>query len=133
MNQCHGKILFNKNCSMYVAEVENAIKDRSQTYYGIYADEATALGGFSTGVLAQYYIEKIGDSAFATIWSSGTEFTYVFSNGPYVILKDDEAGDLTNIFVHDHRTRDGSWDEKGFLLKWKGFVNGFYFRNGKHF
>ena len=73
------------------------------------------------------------EAVFWYPWSTGMEFTYMFSNGPYVTLKADKAGDLPYISVHDHLTQDGSLAEKGFPLKGKGYIDGFYFRNGKIF
>lgn len=41
-------------------EVEKAIKNRKTTYYGIYSDVGTALDGFTTQELADYYINVLG-------------------------------------------------------------------------
>lgn len=42
-------------------EVEKAIKNRKETYNGIYSDIGTALDKFSTEELAKFYLEKFGD------------------------------------------------------------------------
>ena len=42
-------------------EVEKAIRNRKETYYGIYSDIGTALDKFSTEELAKFYLEKFGD------------------------------------------------------------------------
>ena len=42
-------------------EVEKAIRNRKETYNGIYSDIGTALDKFSTEELAQFYLEKFGD------------------------------------------------------------------------
>lgn len=42
-------------------EVEKAIRNRKETYNGIYSDIGTALDKFSTEELAKYYLEKFGD------------------------------------------------------------------------
>ena len=42
-------------------EVEKAIKNRKETYNGIYSDIGTVLDKFSTEELAKYYREKFGD------------------------------------------------------------------------
>lgn len=42
-------------------EVEKAIKNRKETYNGIYSDIGLALDKFSTEELTKYYLEKFGD------------------------------------------------------------------------
>lgn len=42
-------------------EVEKAIRNRKETYNGIYSDIGTALDKFSTEELANFYLEKFGD------------------------------------------------------------------------
>ena len=42
-------------------EVEKAIRNRKETYNGIYSDIGTALDKFSTEELAKFYLEKFGD------------------------------------------------------------------------
>lgn len=42
-------------------EVEKAIKNREETYHGIYSDIGTALDRFSTEELAKYYLDRFGD------------------------------------------------------------------------
>ena len=42
-------------------EVEKAIRNRKETYHGIYSDIGTVLDKFSTEELAKYYLEKFGD------------------------------------------------------------------------
>ena len=41
-------------------EVEKAIRNRKETYNGIYSDIGTALDKFSTEELAKFYLEKFG-------------------------------------------------------------------------
>lgn len=40
--------------------VDKAIKNRKETYHGIYADIGVALEGFTTEDLASYFIQKFG-------------------------------------------------------------------------
>ena len=42
-------------------EVEKAIRNRKETYNGIYSDIGTALDKFSTAELAKYYLDRFGD------------------------------------------------------------------------
>lgn len=42
-------------------EVEKAIRNRKETYHGIYSDIGTVLDKFSTEELAKFYLEKFGD------------------------------------------------------------------------
>ena len=42
-------------------EVEKAIRNRKETYNGIYSDIGVVLDKFSTEELAKYYLEKFGD------------------------------------------------------------------------
>ena len=42
-------------------EVEKAIKNRKETYNGIYSDIGVAIEKFSTKELVNYYLEKFGD------------------------------------------------------------------------
>lgn len=42
-------------------EVEKAIRNREETYRGIYSDIGTALDRFSTEELAKYYLDRFGD------------------------------------------------------------------------
>lgn len=42
-------------------EVEKAIRNRKETYHGIYSDIGTVLDKFSTEEIAKYYLEKFGD------------------------------------------------------------------------
>lgn len=42
-------------------EVEKAIRNRKETYNGIYSDIGTALDKFSTEELAKYYLDRFGD------------------------------------------------------------------------
>ncbi|KSV57770.1 hypothetical protein [Acetivibrio ethanolgignens] len=42
-------------------EVEKAIRNRKETYNGIYSDIGTALDKFRTEELAKFYLEKFGD------------------------------------------------------------------------
>lgn len=42
-------------------EVEKAIRNRKETYHGIYSDVGTVLDGFTTSELAEYYINRFGD------------------------------------------------------------------------
>ena len=42
-------------------EVEKAIRNRKETYNGIYSDIGTVLDKFSTEELAKFYLEKFGD------------------------------------------------------------------------
>ena len=42
-------------------EVEKAIRNRKETYNGIYSDIGTALDKFSTEELVRFYLEKFGD------------------------------------------------------------------------
>ena len=44
-------------------EVEKAIRNRKETYNGIYSDIGTALDKFSTEELARFYLEKFGMAA----------------------------------------------------------------------
>lgn len=41
-------------------EIENAIRNREETYYGIYSDIGTALDRFSTEELDKYYLDRFG-------------------------------------------------------------------------
>ena len=41
-------------------EVEKAIKNRKQTYHGIYSDIGTVLDKFSTQELVEYYVNVLG-------------------------------------------------------------------------
>ena len=43
--------------------IEKALASRQKTYSGIYSDVGTALDAFSTSELAEYYIQRFGDSA----------------------------------------------------------------------
>lgn len=43
------------------SEIEKAIRNRKETYNGIYSDIGTALDKFSTEELAKYYIDRFGD------------------------------------------------------------------------
>ena len=42
-------------------EVEKAIRNRKETYNGIYSDMGVALDKFSTEELVEFYLEKFGD------------------------------------------------------------------------
>lgn len=42
-------------------EVENAIRNREETYHGIYSDIGAVLDRFSTEELAKYYLDRFGD------------------------------------------------------------------------
>ena len=42
-------------------EVEKAIRNREETYHGIYSDIGTVLDRFSTEELAKYYLDRFGD------------------------------------------------------------------------
>lgn len=42
-------------------EVERAIRNRKETYRGIYSDIGTVLDRFSTEELAKYYLDRFGD------------------------------------------------------------------------
>ena len=42
-------------------EVEKAIRNRKETYHGIYSDVGTVLDGFTTSELAEYYVNRFGD------------------------------------------------------------------------
>ena len=42
-------------------EVEKALRNRKETYNGIYSDIGTALDKFSTEELAKYYLDRFGD------------------------------------------------------------------------
>lgn len=42
-------------------EVEKAIRNRKETYNGIYSDIGTVLDKFSTEELSKFYLEKFGD------------------------------------------------------------------------
>lgn len=44
------------------SEVEKAIKNRNETYHGIYHDIGTELDKFSTDELLKFYIEQYGES-----------------------------------------------------------------------
>lgn len=43
------------------SEIEKAIRNRKETYNGIYSDIGTALDKFSTEELAKYYLDRFGD------------------------------------------------------------------------
>ena len=43
--------------------IDKALANRAKTYSGIYSDVGTALDTFSTSELAEYYIQRFGDSA----------------------------------------------------------------------
>lgn len=43
--------------------IDKALENRKRTYNGIYSDVGTALDTFSTSELAEYYIQRFGDSA----------------------------------------------------------------------
>lgn len=43
--------------------IDKALASRQRTYSGIYSDVGTALDAFSTSDLAEYYIQRFGDSA----------------------------------------------------------------------
>lgn len=43
------------------SEVEMAIRNRKETYNGIYSDIGTALDKFSTEELTKYYLDRFGD------------------------------------------------------------------------
>ena len=43
------------------SEVERAIRNRKETYNGIYSDIGTALDKFNTEELAKYYLDRFGD------------------------------------------------------------------------
>lgn len=42
-------------------EVEKAIRNREETYHGIYSDIGTVLDRFNTEELAKYYLDRFGD------------------------------------------------------------------------
>lgn len=42
-------------------EIDRAISERKNTYFGIYSDIGTALEKFKTEELAEYYLERFGD------------------------------------------------------------------------
>lgn len=43
--------------------IADAIKNRKETYYGIYADSGTALEKFDTIELATYYLKNLSESS----------------------------------------------------------------------
>ena len=43
------------------SEIEKTIRNRKETYNGIYSDIGTALDKFSTEELAKYYLDRFGD------------------------------------------------------------------------
>ena len=42
-------------------EIDRAISERENTYFGIYSDVGTALEKFTTEELAEYYLKRFGD------------------------------------------------------------------------
>lgn len=42
-------------------EIDRAISERKNTYFGVYSDVGTALEKFTTEELAEYYLKRFGD------------------------------------------------------------------------
>lgn len=51
--------------------IDKALASRQRTYKSIYCDIGTALGAFSTSELAEYYIQRFGDSALRYFLEQG--------------------------------------------------------------
>lgn len=51
--------------------IDKALTSRQRTYSGIYSDVGTALDIFSTSELAEYYIQRFGDSALRYFLEQG--------------------------------------------------------------
>lgn len=51
--------------------IEKSLASRKKTYNGIYSDVGTALDAFSTSELAEYYIQRFGDSALRYFLEQG--------------------------------------------------------------
>jgi hypothetical protein len=51
--------------------IDKALENRTKTYSGIYSDVGTALEAFSTSELAEYYIQRFGDSALRYFLEQG--------------------------------------------------------------
>lgn len=51
--------------------IDKALASRQRTYCGIYSDVGTALDAFSTSDLAEYYIQRFGDSALRYFLEQG--------------------------------------------------------------
>ena len=51
--------------------IDKALASRKITYSGIYSDVGTALDAFSTSELAEYYIQRFGDSALRYFLEQG--------------------------------------------------------------
>lgn len=51
--------------------IDKALSNRTKTYSGIYSDVGTALDAFSTSELAEYYIQRFGDSALRYFLEQG--------------------------------------------------------------
>ena len=51
--------------------IDKALASRQKTYSGIYSDVGTALDAFSTSELAEYYIQRFGDSALRYFLEQG--------------------------------------------------------------
>ena len=51
--------------------IDKALSSRRRTYSGIYSDVGTALDAFSTSELAEYYMQRFGDSALRYFLEQG--------------------------------------------------------------
>ena len=51
--------------------IDKALASRNETQNGIYSDVGTALDNFSTSELAEYYIQRFGDSALRYFLEQG--------------------------------------------------------------
>lgn len=51
--------------------IDKALASRQKTYSGIYSDVGTALDAFSTSELAEYYMQRFGDSALRYFLEQG--------------------------------------------------------------
>lgn len=51
--------------------IDKALASRRETYNGIYSDVGIALDNFSTSELAEYYIQRFGDSALRYFLEQG--------------------------------------------------------------
>lgn len=51
--------------------IDKALVSRQKTYSGIYSDVGTALDAFSTSELAEYYMQRFGDSALRYFLEQG--------------------------------------------------------------
>lgn len=51
--------------------IDKALANRQRTYKSIYCDIGTVLDAFSTSELAEYYIQRFGDSALRYFLEQG--------------------------------------------------------------